>query len=50
MKKNDLKPTDLSLEELLTAYNNPESGYESGFLINGIANILPFLLLQIWKQ
>ena len=40
MKKNDLKPTDLTLEELLTAYNNPKSGYESSFLINGIARFL----------
>ena len=40
MGKNDLKQTDLTLEELLTAYGNPESGYESGFLINEIANFL----------
>jgi len=40
MEKDDLKPTDLTLEELLTAYDNPESGYESGFLINEIARFL----------
>lgn len=40
MGENDLKQTDLTLEELLAAYDNPESGYESGFLINEIASFL----------
>ena len=40
MENNDLKQTDLTLEELLTAYDNPESGYENGFLINEIAIFL----------